>query len=256
VCLERVVGDTVLPPATAVVAAANPVTEIGDGWDLTPPLANRFVHLDWAVTPTQFAAGMAGTWPEAPRVSLEDGFADAFARARLHVGSFAIFRPELLCHVPTGAASGRGWPSPRSWESAARLYAAALVGGASRAATELLVAGCVGEGAASEFLTWLDDLDLGDPRDALAAPDTTPLPERADRLLALLGAVVHTAGDAGDAATWHAAWRILERASESTPDVAAIAARDLARLRPDGATIPDSVTDRFLPLLRAAGVVR
>ncbi|MPY96333.1 MAG: AAA domain-containing protein, partial [Acidimicrobiia bacterium] len=51
VVLERVVGDLALPEAVAVVAAANPPEQAADGWDLSPPLANRFCHLDGTSTP-------------------------------------------------------------------------------------------------------------------------------------------------------------------------------------------------------------
>src|SRR5207244_4181585 len=49
VALERRVGDLLLPRAVQVVAAANPPERAADGWDLSPPLANRFLHI--AYTP-------------------------------------------------------------------------------------------------------------------------------------------------------------------------------------------------------------
>jgi len=47
--LSKVVGDLALPAATRFVAAANPPEIAADGWDLSAPLANRFVHLTWEV---------------------------------------------------------------------------------------------------------------------------------------------------------------------------------------------------------------
>ena len=41
VVLERTVGDLTLPHDVAIVAAANPPEQAADGWDLSPPLANR-----------------------------------------------------------------------------------------------------------------------------------------------------------------------------------------------------------------------
>ena len=49
VVLERTVGDLALPDGVAVVAAANPPEQAAEGWDLSPPLANRFCHLEWNV---------------------------------------------------------------------------------------------------------------------------------------------------------------------------------------------------------------
>lgn len=45
--LERRIGALQLPPEVRIVAAANPRSSAADGWELSPPLANRFVHLQW-----------------------------------------------------------------------------------------------------------------------------------------------------------------------------------------------------------------
>src|SRR3954464_4284744 len=63
VVLERTVGDLDLPDEVAVVAAANPPEQAADGWDLSPPLANRFCHLDWPVDARTVADGFSGGWP-------------------------------------------------------------------------------------------------------------------------------------------------------------------------------------------------
>jgi DNA-binding NtrC family response regulator len=47
VCLDKVAGDCHLGDDTSVIAAANPPEQAADGWDLAPPLANRFCHLNW-----------------------------------------------------------------------------------------------------------------------------------------------------------------------------------------------------------------
>jgi hypothetical protein len=255
VCLERIVGDTRLPAETAIVAAANSATEASDSWDLTAPLSNRFVHLPWSLSPQQFAAGMLGSWPEPPKVDLGDCSGVLFRDARAAVANFVLARPSLLSQVPSGAGASSPWPSPRSWEMAARLYAAALAAGVSRQARDLLLAGSVGAGPAAEFLGWAAAGDLLDPADVLADPDGAPLPQRSDRLMALLQAVVRLAAERADSDTWMAAWQVLDRAADSTPDVAAMAARDLSRARPEGAPVPSAALDRFFPLFRTADLV-
>jgi len=47
---------------------------------------------------------------------------------------------------------------------------------------------------------------------------------------------------------------VLGRAAQSAPDVAAVAARTLARCRPDGAALPAEV-HLFIPVLRDAGLM-
>ena len=63
VVLERVVGDTRLPPGVRVVAAANPPDEAADGWEFAAPLANRLVHIDWPVEGKRIAKGLAVGFP-------------------------------------------------------------------------------------------------------------------------------------------------------------------------------------------------
>lgn len=45
VVLERRVGALPLPPGIRIVAAADPRASAAGGWELSAPLANRFVHL-------------------------------------------------------------------------------------------------------------------------------------------------------------------------------------------------------------------
>ena len=116
-----------------------------------------------------------------------------------------------------------------------------------------LVVGAVGEAAGFELLSWLRDLDLPDPETLLTDP-TAPLPDRVDRVHAVLGSVVaHVAADGG-ADSWQRAWALIGRVARRTPDVAASAARSLAARRPHGATLPSTVLD-LAPILRSAGLM-
>ena len=54
------------------------------------------------------------------------------ASVRATIGAFVTSRPHLLhAHPGNEAAAGRAWPSPRSWEMAARLMAASACAGMS-----------------------------------------------------------------------------------------------------------------------------
>ena len=255
VVLERVVGDLDLPAGVVVVAAANPPEQSADGWDLSAPLANRFCHLQWAVEPAAFAQGLAGGWepPEVP--TLPAGWEEGITRTRSLVSAFVTVRPGLTVQVPTDAAgAGRGWPSPRTWDMAARLWAAAEAAGASTEAETALITGCVGEGPGVELLMWEMDMDLPDPEEVLADPEGFDLPERGDRVYALLSAVSASVAARPTAERWLAGWRVLGRAGEHTPDVAAVAARVLAQCKPAGAVAPPEVK-LFAPLLKEAGLL-
>lgn len=53
---------------------------------------------------------------------------------------------------------------------------------------------------------------------------------------------------------WERGWQAFARAAKAAPDVAAAAARTLARCRPPGVAITDEVKV-FAPLLRDAGLL-
>ncbi|MBF8194296.1 AAA family ATPase, partial [Nonomuraea sp. K274] len=104
-----------------------------------------------------------------------------------------------------------------------------------------------------ELLSWLRDLDLPDPETLLADP-AAPLPDRVDRVHAVLGSVVaHVAADGGED-SWQRAWALIGRVARRTPDVAAGAARALAGRRPEGAVLPATVLE-LAPILRSAGLL-
>jgi MoxR-like ATPase len=246
VVLERVVGDLDLPEGVRVVAAANPPEEAADGWQLSPPLANRLVHLDWPVEASSVSRGISMGFPAPPSF---EGHSPTESQS-------LAARPALVLDVPALAdQASRGWPSPRSWEAVARLLAACDAVRASEDARTLLVLGAVGEGAGIEFLSWLANMDLPDPEAVLADPDGFDLPERSDRAFAVLTAVAAVAIAHGDAASWSAAWRVVARIADRAPDVAALAARTLAGARPEGAELPSGLL-KMAPVLRAAGLIR
>ncbi|CAL9510745.1 hypothetical protein SUDANB121_03646 [Nocardiopsis dassonvillei] len=257
VVLERRVGSLELPPAVRIVAAANPPSSAADGWHLAPPLANRFVHLRWTHDPRTVARGMTGVWPAAsmPLVA-PDRVATAIAQARGVVSGFLTARPGLAHSLPEDA-EGRGgpWPSPRTWEMVLRLLATGNAAGASPEATSAAVVGAIGDGAGLELLTYMEQLDLPDPNRVLADPGAFALPERGDRQLAFLTAVVSAVRSEPTRRRWEAGWQVLAKAVEAgVPDVAARAATDLAMMRDPGWPVPEDI-DAFVDLLRLSGAL-
>ncbi|MFC8533096.1 AAA family ATPase [Streptomyces sp. NPDC057249] len=257
VVLERRVGSLKLPDAVRIVAAANPPSSAADGWHLSPPLANRFVHLHWTHDPRTVARGMAGTWPEAPVPVVDPArTAGAVARARGVVSGFLTARPGLVHHLPADAEGrGRAWPSPRTWDMALRLLATGYATGTGRDALAAALTGAVGEGAGIELLSYLENLDLPDPDRVLADPDAFALPERGDRQLAFLIAVVAAVQAEPTRPRWEAGWAVLAKAvAAGVPDVAARAAVDLAAMRDTDWPVPEGI-DAFLELLQLSGAL-
>lgn len=255
VVLERTVGDLVLPDAVAVVAAANPPEQAAGGWELSAPLANRFCHLEWSVDPRLVADGLSTGWPAPAMLELPEDWGRQFATTRSWVGGFLRVRPDLAVEVPADLAqAGRAWPSPRTWEMAARLLAVAEVGGSDPLVRSLVVRGAVGQGPGIELLTWLEEADLPDPEVVLADPERFVLPERGDRAYAALTSVAAAVAVNPTPERWRRGWEVFGRAGSEALDVAAAAARGLVRCRPPGAPVPPQVS-AFLPLLRDAGLL-
>ena len=255
VVLERVVGDLYLPDGVVVVAAANPPEQTADGWDLSAPLANRFCHLPWEVEAHAFAQGLSAGWPAPVVPALPPDWEGRVPHFRSLVSAFVTVRPGLACEVPGDAArAGRGWPSPRTWDMAARLWTAAVTAGASAEAETALVTGAVGEGPGVELLMWHEEMDLPDPEDLLADPDGAQVPERGDRAFAVLSGVAAAVAAKPTPERWLAGWRVLGKVGDQAPDVAAVPARVLAQCRPAGAVAPPEVK-LFIPVLKDAGLL-
>ncbi|QJW38668.1 AAA family ATPase [Cellulosimicrobium protaetiae] len=254
VALDRVVGDLALPDGVRVVAGANPPDRAADGWEMSPPLANRFCHVQFAPSVDDWLDGMTVGWaaPPASRAITADPTRAEAVKAL--VTGFIRHKPEHLHTFPrTAEGTGGPWPSRRVWA----MLAAALanVRDDDAAARQAITFGLVGEGVGVEFLVWCDQADLPDPAAVLDDPTLVDWTGRPDRVWAVLSAVVGWAASAGSVDAWRKAWGPLLAAAEAgAPDVAAAAARPLAACRPAAAKVPAAVREKFKPVLDAAGL--
>ncbi|MFD4356507.1 AAA family ATPase [Nocardia sp. NPDC058519] len=244
VVLERRVGALELPPGVRIVAAANPRSSAADGWELSPPLANRFVHLQWTHEHDVVVRGLGGTWPRAtlPRLAPES-LTEAVAFARRSVCTLLAARPKLVHQMPTTETRrGGAWASPRSWEMTVRLIAFATAADASRDVLSQLIRGTVGDGPGFELLTSIDRMDLPDPEALLADPVAAELPTRGDLRQAVLDGVVAAVRKRPERGRWDAAWSLLVKAVETgAPDLVVVPATTLATLRRDNWEVPAAI---------------
>ncbi|MFE9925018.1 AAA family ATPase [Streptomyces sp. NPDC005774] len=242
--LERRIGALRLPPGVRIVAAANPRASAADGWELSPPLANRFVHLQWIHDHGVVVRGLGGTWPRAtlPRLDPEK-LPEAVDLARRAVCGFLTARPPLVHRLPDNETRRGGpWPSPRSWDMTLRLIAFATAAGSARDVLSLLVRGTVGDGPGLELLASLDRMDLPDPETLLADPAGAELPERGDLRQAVLDGVVAAVRARPEKSRWDAAWALLVRAVETgAPDLVVVPATTLATLRREDWDVPEAI---------------
>ncbi len=255
VILGGVVGNSHIPKSVAMIAAANPPETSAGGWEMTAPLANRFIHLHMKASTDTFCDGMVAGWPLPKVRPLNEGWEKQQISTRASVASFIKLRPALLFQFPeTSGGAGGPWPSPRTWEYLS-IVEAACRNHASEEAEAILMAGCVGDGPALEYATWRRELDLPDPEMLLKNPGKCKLTGRGDKDYAILTSVVAAVLGNNTGDRWCAAWDVLSTAVKSgQPDVAAGSARALAMNQPDGVEAPASAA-AFGALLIRSGLV-
>jgi hypothetical protein len=256
--LDKVAGDCHLGDETSVIAAANPPELAADGWDLAPPLANRFCHLDWELPSDVVRDGFLGSWPSFdPVVTEKEKLDEAMSQELVMVAGFVVSRQELTTALPTTATEqGRAFPTPRSWEMAAILSAWATAGNLDESVRRMLVRGAIGPGAAAEYLTYRENTDLPSPEDVLAAPGEFPLPKRADQIFVIAGGVLRAVRLKTTPERWAAAGRVLERLADAGfPDIAVSLARDWLSMRPAESKPDPELLKALVPLLKEAKLI-
>lgn len=254
VVLDKTVGDLKLPDEISVVAAANPPEEAAGGWDLTPPLANRFCHISWSINPEAWIEGFTNGFETNKIKKLPKDWQKTLRQNKSLISSFIHLRPHLLLQVPKEEVTA--WASPRSWEMAAYLMTACDSVNADDDVKNTLVIGCVGEGTGIEFLSWLKDLDLPDPEELLKNPSSFKLPTRGDKAYAVLSSVATAAVENLTKERWMAAWDIFASAAkQGGKDVAAASVRTLAQARKSNLPLPIKQIQEFIPLLKESGLL-
>ena len=253
---ERHVGRLRLPDAVSMLGLANPPEQASGGWDLSHPLANRFIHIETSPDSNAYVQGMLAGFPDPEPLHLPGAWQAHVPTERAKVASFIKARPQLLLVVPTDAGkASRGWPSPRSWDALARALAAAKAIGAPEDVRLPLAGGAVGDGAAHEYLVWERELDLPDPETLLKNPSQFELPKRGDKAFAILSSVAAAAVSNLTERRWSAAWEIIERCCKAgAKDMAARAAIVLAneRHRVPDYPVPAKALAELEPILAAA----
>lgn len=165
--LDRRIGEYELPEGWSVVAASNRTEDRAGTHRLISPLLNRFIHLDLEVSAQDWDA-----W------AISDGIAP-------EVRSFIRYRPHLLMQFDV-SANPRAFPTPRSWSFVSNVLAAT-----PKHLVQRIAAGCVGEGPAAEFYSFLELYQqLPDIDKIFSNPSGTAIPKEPSVIYALVGALV------------------------------------------------------------------
>jgi hypothetical protein len=256
--VEGVWGEKHIPRLSTAVAM-NPAEIAESGYELSAPLSNRFCHIDWDMPVAYWKERLIQGFPDPSFTELPKDWRERELRtATTYLAAFANVRGAAMKDMPTEAsARGKPFPSFRSFTMARDLIAACAACGydLEHDITILLVSGCVGVGACTEFLNYSKELDLPDPEVVLRNPDRLVLPARGDRAFAILTAVTLAVLADNTVDRWNRGWAVLEvAAKQHRLDVAAAAAKALASNPAAKAPLPKAM-DIFIPMLKAAGML-
>lgn len=196
--LERRLGGYALPPEVSIAAAANPPEIAASGWELSPPLANRFVHIQWTLPSEAYQEALEqGAFDPAPVIKIDR----AAHQARLYywravAAGFLKRSPQMQTSTP--AEDEYAFASPRTWDYAIALMASCdLLGYAPRADAPdrqtrpfvHLVHGALGKGVATALIQYLRQLRVPDPQEVLQGKVAVDTGLREDELMTLFGAM-------------------------------------------------------------------
>jgi hypothetical protein len=258
VCLDKVAGDCHLGDDTSVVAAANPPELAADGWDLAPPLANRFCHLNWNLPPEIVRDGLAGNWASyVVDMPSQEKIDQAILAERAVLAGFLASRPDLTTVLPKSAVEqGRAFPTPRSWDMVAKLSGWITAANLDSGVRRILVLGCVGTGAAAEYMTYRENIDLPNPEEIFKNFNSFKLPTRLDKIYVIGASLMSALRNSTTLERWNTVGKVLELIAKSGhPDLAVTFARDWIRIRPENATPDKDLLRSLVPLLTEAKMI-
>jgi len=270
ICAERRVGDEYLPDDLLIFAACNPPGTAANGYPLEATMANRLLHFKWEFPRAQWLAGMRDglTFPQPDVPVLDDDW-------KKHIVGVSSLMAEFHERIPgflepeeddagdlklTVAQRSAAYPTPRTWDIAARGMAAARSLEVPQEIEEEILRAAVGYEASEAYFEYTDSLDLPDPKkvvDTISAMLTNQSDEqdiqdkieeltgdlkRPDKVRAFLGSVnAHITLD-NTLIRWNAAQEIFRNSVRRHKEVSLVCAGPLYRNKPEKAVIsPDMV---------------
>lgn len=195
---DRICGDTPLSPGARIISAANPPKWSTSGFTMKATTANRMCHFQVKCPPyRQWIDRMISRNVKtlydtvATEEIIRDKWASCFSHSLALFTGYHEYRGGITLHQepqPDHPQSGFCWASPRTWELSALMHATAGCLDKSDTIKSLVVEGCVGEGCATDFFTWVRNADLPRPEEVLKH-GWTPDKRRLDIAFAVLTSV-------------------------------------------------------------------
>lgn len=268
---EGYVGDLKLHPNVVFMAAANPPEIAAGGYDLAPPMANRWIHIDWGdPSAVDWSEGILSGWQECENVEpasdvmarIDSRFAVCEAKAKGVVTGFLRANSSRLMMLPDSGDpnASKAWASPRTWEMTIKSLAAAEAAGLREVDADVLLEGCVGRALAGELRQYEQATDLPDPDKLLDAKDYTKVwrynPERPDVASAVInscaGLVAPKNADRRKE-RGEALWNILGDVVKDAADLTVMGGKTLVRSGHAQSAIARKVMAKMGPVMQAMG---
>jgi hypothetical protein len=231
VVAEGVVGDTPLEGVN-LVAAMNPTDMTLGGSELGLPMSNRFTWLDYSIQDAEKDFESYVNGETYTPFGVDNDWRDSIPAERLMVRAFQKARPGLSVVMPKEGEEVRGYPTFRSWDTVASIWAflkhAHLSSSEKEELKLTLTNGTIGKGAGLEVLSWLKNLDLPNQEDLFSGKIKFEVPQRPDKQYALLtGSVSYFLGNISEK-SWKTIWQFISAYQEAgKTDVAAACARQM-----------------------------
>jgi hypothetical protein len=174
---ERHTGDVDIPPRVRILAAMNPEEIAACGFRLSPPLANRFIHvtdpgpdarewITWLMGSS--ATKLQGSLDAIEKIVIEE-WPNRYPETQSLFAGFIEKMPSLLHKRPpmSDPQSGKAWPSHRTWDFATRGWTTAIILEKNDSIRDAMVEAAVGPGAAEELIRYFREADIPKPLDVL-----------------------------------------------------------------------------------------
>lgn len=209
ITLDRIIGEHRLPDNCIVIAAGNRVTDKSVTYKMAKALANRLCHIE-------ITASFSSWLKWARKNGINHKVIDFLAARQDYFMAFDPQKDDLA------------FPTPRTWEMVSKVLE--VYDGDEKAAHSM-IAGCVGSGAASEFVMFCNVYHKLPSIDDIFDGVNPAAPYETDALFALVSSMVAYAHDNKD--DFRRIGNAIAYSEKFSPDFSVSFMKELINIEPD-----------------------
>jgi hypothetical protein len=175
---DLIIAGMDLPGQVRIAAAANPPNVVSGAWDLSLPMANRFMHVKASLTKGEYLdykrtrklPKKTEAFEDLQRKIIEDWEDQNTKVESLILRMIEDSGDELFYNIPAEGNEHRfrAWPSPRTWDFAINAVTTAEIIHTEAYPTKHLgaeiISSLCGPAAGTRWASWSKNLDLPSPR--------------------------------------------------------------------------------------------